>query len=180
MADETRRHGVEHPPQEEAARGGHANADRLEVLSAGARQRVEHRALDIDARAAPGVSPPDDFVDESAVLLEDVEVVRAAQQQSVGKGALEMAVRTFHGAVLMRFAPVVAGGRHGVVRAQRRVACRGIFALVPLKVAVGRREAVAAVLARRAPYAPQRVLQPFGQRGEALPPSTTCAWEKPE
>ena len=117
MADETRRHGVEHPPQEEAARGGHAHADRLKVLGPLPRQWIEHGALDIDAGTVADVSPPDDFVDEGAVLAEGVEVARAAQQQRVGKGTLEMPVRAFHGAVLMRFAPVVAGGRHAIVRA---------------------------------------------------------------
>ena len=116
-----------------------------------------------------GVAPPDHFVDEGAVFTKDVKVARTAQQQRVGKGALEMPVRTFHGAVLVRFAAVVAGRRHGVVRAQRRVTCRGVLALVPLKVAIGCREAIAAVLERRPAEAPQGVLQPLGQGGEALP-----------
>ena len=80
-----------------------------------------------------------------------------------------MPVRAFHGAVFVRLAAVVARRRHAVVRAQRRIACRGILSPVPIQVAIGRREAVAAVLERRPAEAPKRVLQPLGQGREALP-----------
>ncbi len=43
------------------------------------------------------------------------------------------------------------------------------IAWVPIEVAIGRREAVAAVFERRPAEAPQGVLQPLGQGGETLP-----------
>ncbi len=74
----------------------------------------------------------------------------------------------------MRHAAVVAGGFHAVVLAQRPVA-RSMCCLtghvldrVLAQVAERRRQAVGAVIAGRAAEMPQHVLQPFGQRREAL------------
>ena len=83
------------------------------------------------------VAATDDLVDEGAVDGERVEVARTAQQQGVLEGALEMAVRSLDGAVLMRLAAVVARRRHSVVRAQRGVALGGVLALIRIEVAVG-------------------------------------------
>ena len=79
-----------------------------------------------------------------------------------------MAVRAFDRAVLVRHAAIVAGRLHAVMGAQRLVAARQILPRVVVEIAEGRRQAVAAMLQRGAAERPQRVLQPLGQRHEAL------------
>ena len=49
-----------------------------------------------------GVAAADDLVDEAAIGSQVVEVARPAQQQRVVDGPLEMAVRAFDRAVLVR------------------------------------------------------------------------------
>ena len=117
MADKAGGHGVEHPAQDEAAGGGDAHADGVEVVGAARRQRREGGPLGVDADAQPGVAAGDHLGDEGPVVGQGVEVGRAAQQQGVPEGALEVAVRALDGAVLVRLAAVVAGRRHAVVRA---------------------------------------------------------------
>ena len=114
------------------------------------------------------VAAADHLVDEGAVVGEGVEVARAAQQQGVPEGALEMAVRSLDGAVLVRLAAVVARRHHAVVRAQRGVARGGVLAPVRVEVAVGGGQTVGAVLARRAAERPQGVLETLGEGREAL------------
>jgi hypothetical protein len=52
--------------------------------------------------------------------------------------------------------------------AQLLIAPGEVFLCIPVEVAERRRQAVAAVLFRHAAQRPQRVLQPFGERHEAL------------
>ena len=148
VADQAGGHGVEHAPEDEAPGRRDPHADRVEVVGASRRQRSEHRALGIDAHAQMAVAAADELVDEGAVGTEGVEVARAAQQQGVLEGALEMAVRSLDGAVLVRLAAVVARRRHAVVRAQRGVAPGGVLPLIRVEVAVGGGQTVAAVLVR--------------------------------
>ena len=75
-----------------------------------------------------------------------------------------MAMRALDRAVLMRDAAIVAGRLHPVMGAQRIVAPGQILARLVIEVAERRRQAVAAMLERRAAECPQRVLQSFGQR----------------
>ena len=77
-------------------------------------------------------------------------------------------MRALDGAVLVGHATVVARGLHQVVRAQRVVARGQVLARIGIEIAERRRQAVAAVLARRATQCPERVLQAFGQRHIAL------------
>ncbi len=97
-----------------------------------------------------------------------VEVVRPAQRQGVGDAALEVAVRPFDRSVLVRHASVVARDRHAVMGAQRSIALGHVLGFVLAQVAKRRRQAVGAVLPRRAAEMPQRVLQTLRQRREAL------------
>ena len=168
VADQPGGNGVEHAAQGEAAGRGDPHADGVAAVGPPRRQRPQGGALGVDARPAVAVAPGDDLVDEGAVAGEIVEVARAAQQQGVLQGALEMAVGTLDRAVLVRLAAVVARRRHGVVRAQRGVARRGVLALVRGEIAVGRGQAVRAVLAGRSAERPQGVLEALGQGGEAL------------
>ena len=62
------------------------------------------------------------------------------------------------GAVLVGNAGVVAGRRHAVVGAQRLIALSLILQGIALEIAERRREAVAAMLERRAAKRPERVL----------------------
>ena len=63
----------------------------------------------------------------------------------------------------MRDAAIIAGRLHPVMGAQRVIAPGQVLARIRVEVAERRRQAVAAVLARRAAERPQRVLQPLGQ-----------------
>ncbi len=118
-----------------------------------------HGQLVVDQAGGDGVEHPPEHeaAGRGDVCPDRVEVARTTQQQRTLDGALEMPVRAFDGAVLVRFALVVAGGRHAVVSAQRRVTRRGVFPLVPVEVAIGRRQAVAAVFPRCAAERPQDV-----------------------
>src|SRR3546814_13297379 len=69
-----------------------------------------------------GVASADGLVDEAPVAGEVVEVARAAQQEGVLDGPLEMPVRALDAAVLVGDAGIVAGRRHAVMDAQGVVA----------------------------------------------------------
>jgi uncharacterized Zn-binding protein involved in type VI secretion len=168
VADEPRRHGVEDPAEHEAARGGDGDHDLLAVLGAALRQGSERRALGVDAAAVAGVAAADQGIDEAAVVGEGVEVAGAAQQQRILERSLQMAVGGLDRAVLMGDAAVVAAGGHAVVVAKRGIADRPVFFDLRREVAERRREAVAAMLARRAAEGPERVLETRGERHEAL------------
>src|SRR5580704_13516235 len=79
-----------------------------------------------------------------------------------------MAVRAFDRTVLMRYASIVAGRLHAVMRAQRLIATRLILPCVVIEIAEGGGQAVAAMLQRGAAERPQRILQPLGQCNKAL------------
>ena len=105
---------------------------------------------------------------KAAVGVEIGEVARAAQQQGVRERLLEMAVRAFDRAVLVGDADVVARRGHAVMAHQRRIALRDVFPRIGGQVAERCRQAVAAVLLRRAAERPQRVLQALSQGREAF------------
>ena len=77
-------------------------------------------------------------------------------------------MRTLNRAILMRNAKVVPGRCHNVVTHQLLIAQRQILLSVAVQVAECRRETIAAMLARRSPQYPQRILQTLGQRDKAL------------
>src|ERR1700686_5747634 len=108
MADAPRGHGVEPLFQREAAGGGDGD-DRLFIITGPlARQTLERSSLGLDAFGGSGVLAAGDLVDEAAIGEQIIEVVCAAHQQGVLHRLLEMAVRTFDRAVLMRDTAVVA------------------------------------------------------------------------
>ena len=115
-----------------------------------------------------GIAASDEFVDEGAVGGQVGEVRAGAQQERVGDGALEVAMGALDRTVLVGEAGVVAGRRHAVMGAQGFVAAGEILLGGLVEIAEGGREAVGAVLARHAAQGPEGVLQPFGQRHEAL------------
>ena len=147
---------------------GDLDALQLEVLGALRRQRAQHGAFGVDAGAVTGVVAADDLGDEATIGIEVIEVVRAAQQQGLFDGALEVAVGAFDAAVLMGGAAVVARGLHAVVVAQLLVAAGEIIAGRLIQIVVGGRQAVGAVLAGDAAEQPQGVLAAAAQGDEAL------------
>lgn len=90
---------------------------------------------------------PVNFVEEPAVGGKVVEAAGAAQQQGVLDRALQMAVRPFDGAVLMRDTAVVAARRHAIMGAKRFVTGRPVGGGIALEVAKGGGQAVAAMFA---------------------------------
>ena len=168
VTDQPRRHGVEHAPQREAARRGHGDRLFLVIRGATLGQRRQRGLLQRDALDEIGVALADDAIDERAISVEIGEVARATQQQRVFQRLLEMAMGAFDRAVLMRDADIVARRHHAVMVHQRGVALGDIVARIGGKIAERRREAVAAMLLRRAAERPQGVLQTLGQGGEAL------------
>ena len=168
MADQPRRHRVEHPAQDEAARRGDDHALLLEVGGAALGQLLEHAPLDLDLPAVPRVAAADHLVDEAAVGVEIGEVSAAAQQQVVLDHLLQVPVRAFDRAVLVGDARIVARRCHPVVRTQRLVALGLIHFSVTVEVAERRRQTVGSVLLGNATQRPQRILQAFGKRHETL------------
>jgi len=108
--------------QRKAARGGDADENLLMVRRPPGRQRVQSRALLIDALGVGGVAAPDDFVDKAPPGGEIVEIARAAQQERVLDRLLEMAMGALDRAVFMSEACIVAGRRHAVMGAKIFVA----------------------------------------------------------
>ena len=96
-------------------------------------------ALGLDRLCMTGVLAADDLVDEAAIGGQLVEIGRAAQQQGIGDGALEMTVRALDGAVLMGDAGVVAGRGHAVVTAQFLIAVGHVGAGILVEIAEGGR-----------------------------------------
>ena len=163
MPDQSRGHGVEHAPQDEATRRRHWDHLLLEVGCTALRQGTQRRPFQCDGLGEIGVAAADDRVDEGAIGVEIGEVARAAQQQGVRERLLEMAVRAFDRAVLVGDADVVARRGHAVVAHQRRIALRDVFPRIGGQVAERCRQAIAAVLLWRAAERPQRVLQALSQ-----------------
>ena len=88
---------------------------------------------------------------------------------ALADGTLEMTVRAFDRAVLVRDALVVAGRRHAVMGAQLLVALCEIGLRVGVEIAECGRQTVAAVAVRSTAKRPERILQPLGQGNEAFP-----------
>src|SRR5690606_9712554 len=132
------------------------------------RYRPQPLALEIDRPSVTGITAADELVDEPSIGVQTFEVARATQQERITDRALQMTVRALDAAVLVRGARVAAARRHAVVRTQGFITASDIVPRLPVEVAERRREAVGAVLRRRAAQRPERVLQPFGERYEAL------------
>jgi hypothetical protein len=77
MADQPRRHGVEHAAQQEAAAAGDGDQVLLEVAAAPWRQWREERALDLQRAAAVGIGAADQLGDEVTIGGQIGEVAAA-------------------------------------------------------------------------------------------------------
>lgn len=113
-----------------------------------------------------GVARGDYRLEKSQVFLATGEVPAATQKQGLVHGGLEVAVRRFAVAILVRLADVDPFARHAVMLQQRQVT-RLKFAF-GRQVVDGRTQAVAAMTPGHSPEFPQRVLEAVGQRLERL------------
>src|SRR6201995_5122337 len=146
MADQARGHRIEHLLEGEPA-GRTEGYGRLFVIRRPPRRQcLQGRPFEIQPLAVASIAAPDELVDKAAISLERIKIARSAQQQRVLDRSLQMAVRAFDRAVLMRQAPIVAGRLHAVMRAQCLVAPRLILSCVGVEIAEGGRETVASVV----------------------------------
>src|SRR5215472_10677242 len=99
------------------AAGGHSHADLVMIRGAPRRQSAQFGAFQRDQLLAPGIAPANEVGDPIAIELEAVEVSAAAQQQGLSNGTLAVTVLAVDRAVLVRYAAVVAGRLHAIVRA---------------------------------------------------------------
>ena len=130
------------------------------------RQRQQRLELDTDRVTPARVLARNKFLQQGLVGSEVGEVARAAQLQRLLETGLQMAVRRFHRAVLVADAGIVAGRIHAVVAAELGIACR--LVVLAGQVPVGRGKSIGTMRARHPTQLPQRLLQPLGERREAL------------
>jgi hypothetical protein len=115
-----------------------------------------------------GVAASDELVEEGAIGDQVGEVRPGAQQERVGDGSVEVAVWALNRSVLVCQAGIVAGECHALGSAHGLAAAGEIFLCGRVEGAEGDREAVGSVLAGHAAERPEGILQPFGDRHEAL------------
>ena len=80
MADQARGHRIEHLLEDESAGRGDGDDRLLVIRRPVRRQRLQCRALEIEALTVASIAPPDDLVDEAAIGIESVEIARTAKQ----------------------------------------------------------------------------------------------------
>jgi hypothetical protein len=131
-------------------------------------QRPQRRRLDAHRGLPAAVPAGDELVDEPSPFGDIGEVAGAAQDQRLVERSLEVAVVGLHCPVLVRLAGIATARGHSVVGAELFVAAGHVLLRLGVEVAIGRGEAVGAMLARDAAEGPERVLEVLGQRGEAL------------
>jgi hypothetical protein len=108
----------------------------------------------------------DELLEKSLVGRQVGKVPCAAQFERLVKAGLQMAVRGFDRTILVADAGVVAGRLHAVMATELGIARR--FIVPAGQVPIRRREPVGAVRAGYPAELPERLLDAFGQRGEAL------------
>ncbi len=129
-------------------------------------QCPERRRLFGQAVAPAGVAGLHHLLQEHHILVAAGEVAAAAQEQRLIHGRLEMPVRRFTVAVLVRLSDVDALTIHAVVREQVAIAR---LKLTRHRQIIHRRgQAVAAMAPRRTAEFPERFLQTVGQGLERL------------
>lgn len=129
-------------------------------------QLRERRDLLGEAIHPTSVANPHHVPEEVRVLLPAGEIPAPAQEQRLVDGGLEMAVRRFGIAVLVRLPRVDPLTRQTVVI--QEIAVAGLKLTRRRMVVHGRGEAVAAMLPRHATEFPQRLLQAFRERLKRL------------
>ncbi len=164
--DQARGHGVEDIAHRDRARTRHGNGGAREIRGAMRRQREQRGKLDGDLFAPPGILAGDELLEESLVGGQVGKVPCTAQFERLVEAGLQMAVRGLDRSVLVADAGVVAGRLHAVMATELGIARRLVVSAG--EVAVSRREPVGAMRARHPAELPERLLDAFGERGEAL------------
>src|SRR5205085_2286696 len=165
-ADQARGHGVEDVAHRDRARSRHGDGGAREIRGAMRRQREQRSKLNSDLFPPPGILAGDELLEEGLVGSEVGEVPSPAQFECLIEAGLQMAVRGLDRAVLVADAGIVAGWLHAVMATELGIARRLIVSAG--QVAVSRREPVGAMRARHPAELPERLLDAFGERGEAL------------
>lgn len=123
-------------------------------------QGLQRRHLLGEAVGPARVPHPHDLLQERDVLVPAGKVAAATQEQGLIDRGLEVPVRRFGVAVLVRLPRVDPLARHAVVRQQ--VAIASLELAGRRQVVHGRAQTVAAVPSRHAAQFPQRILQAVG------------------
>ena len=143
------------------------------------RQRPQRRRLRAHGSVSAAIAAGDEPVDEAAPVGDIGDVARAAQDQRLVEGGLEVAVVGVHRAVLMRLTGVVAAGGHAVVRAEAFVAPGDVLCGLAVEVAICGREAVGAMLGETPPDVQWAFWRVSASAVKLSPPSTTPACCQP-
>ena len=155
----------QHPDQAEAR---HPNRELAGEVQRRCRQRAQGRPLGFKAHRASEIALPYQLSQKALVGAAVGKVAAATHPQRLIDGLLEAEVRLFDIAVLMRQTGGVGRRLHAVVGQQRPVVLGKFMPPVAVEVTHRGGEVVGAVPFRHATDLPQTVLQPLGQRLEAL------------
>jgi hypothetical protein len=129
-------------------------------------QRFERRHLLGEAVGPARVPRPHDLLQERDVLVPVRKVAAAAEEQRLVDRGLEVPVRRFRVAVLVRLPRIGPLARHAVMGQQ--VAVPGLELPRRRQIVHRRTQGIAAVLPRHPAQVPERILQPVRQRLERL------------
>ena len=131
-------------------------------------KKVRDGTLEVNLFPALRIVTGDDPGNETAPGLHILEVAAPAQQLGLLQTHLQMPVTAFDGTILMGNAAVVSGRLHAVIGTQCLKPFAQIFPRIRVQSDKGSRETVCAGITWHPAQLPQRVLQPTGQRSEAL------------
>ena len=105
---------------------------------------------------------------EGLIVTYAGEVTAAAQVERLGNAVFEVTVGRFNRAIFVRYPFVVARRSQAIVMTEVVIEAGQRFAAFATGIAIGRTEAIGAMLLRRAATFKQGILQPFRQGDEAL------------
>ena len=136
-------------------------AENLVVGDAAFGQRLQHRFFYFILGFALPIETSGGLVYHRLIISNALKVAAAAQIDGLLDPVLQMAVRTFHRAILIGFAFVVSRWCHPVVLAQIFVEPSEFLSAVATCIAVGGAKTVGAMFFWRATSGSQGILQPF-------------------
>jgi hypothetical protein len=166
LADQTAMHRVGVAVNVDQAARVHAHRQPQATVQPLRRQRPEHSELLGVPLLSRRVARGHHLLEKAQVLVTTAEVPAATQMQRLVHGGLEVPMRRFIIAVLVRLANIDPLAGQAIMFQQPAIA--GLKLALARQVVDRRTQAVAAMPARHAPEFPQRVLQAVGQRLERL------------
>ncbi len=128
------------------------------------------RTLGRERRLLAGIVLGHQAGEPAPIGVEIAEIAAAAHDQALRDAVLQVPVRALDRAVLVAFAGIAARRGEPVVGAEAIVRGGDVRLRLRIEVAIGRRQAVRAQLARQATQRGERLAQALGQRREALAP----------